>query len=765
MEFKFLKGEHTFTQFIESSSDLIITINRNAEVLYMNPSAKRFLNKSAENFTGNYLTECVPDQYRDIILKEINNLSVKRKVDSIFHFPYCSDQGEFEMMSHRLSQIDGSEEFLIQSTPVAKVSEQSKFNASEINDLVEIMNLGKIEINKSGIVIKAYTKFCSMVGYEENDLRGTSLAELLLDRTGRLVMQRLLKQVFSGRISKKEFSVRTKAGDKRRVIVYGIPIPRDGRQVEIASCIFQDITERRQNEIDYRKAKSLAEREMNAERNFLATMSHEIRTPLNAILGMTDLLYDTEPTHTQLKYLDSVSHAAKMLNNLLSDILDSSKLENGKINLFEEPFSLEDTLDGIFQAFQFSTPSSVHIEKHIEAPEVMVLGDAKKISQVLMNLVGNAIKFTPKGKIQIKSKVLKDNKDIVTIRFSVRDSGIGIPEEDFENIFSRFKQVEGSIDRKYGGSGLGLFISNRLVNLMDSKLEVISEIGKGSEFSFTIDFAKCPEESYCKINNLNKLSTQDFSGLNVLVAEDNELNQQFIGSLLRKFNIQFDMANNGIEAIQISQDKKFDLILMDLQMPECDGFQASRTIRKSMNNPNRTVPIVACTASGLFNEQKEAYDAGMDDFLTKPFSQRKFLEVINQYAPKENDESIDYLNFKLLFEMFDNDEEQIMNMVQVFLSKSDDLIKEIIEAFDSNSITKIYYVSHKYKPSFGMVGLETVQKQLFELEQISKNKITNEKARVLIESLRKDIPAAVSQLKQTFNDESIRHNELLNSRG
>ncbi|MEM7163705.1 MAG: ATP-binding protein [Bacteroidota bacterium] len=761
MEPIFLGGENIFKRFVLSNKDLIVVLNEDNEIQFVNNAFAKFFASTAEKFTGKKLIEWVPLDFKVLFTNCMKECTVNKAVKA--NFPILKN-GNSCPFSHHLFRLDDGE-ILIQSS-----AERRPFPAlnskpsKEISNLVEIMNLGRIDLTKEGIINKVYPRMLGKLGYGQREIEGTSIGEQLLDRTGRLVIQRLLKQVSSGKNSKKEVSLRTKSGDKIRVLAYGI-MEGNGQGHQNISLIFQDITKRKQNERDFRKAKSIAQREMNAERNFLATMSHEIRTPLNAILGMTELLYDTEPSKTQLKYLDSVSHAAQMLNNLLSDILDSAKLEDGKIELLEEDFSIEDTLDGIFQAFQFSSPTHVELVKNIESPNNLLRGDAKKISQVLMNLVGNAIKFTPQGQIEMGSKIIEETEESCLVRIYVKDSGIGIPESELENIFSRFKQVEGSIDRRYGGSGLGLYISSKIVALMDSELELQSEIGVGSEFSFTVYLEKTDKTKVSNQKDECELKDRDFSGLRILIAEDNELNQQFLKSLMAKFNIDYKIASNGIEAIMMSQKQLFDVILMDLQMPECDGFQASRTIRRAQNNPNRNTPIIACTASGLFNEQKEAYSAGMDNFLSKPFSQKKFLEVLVKHSNRKEDEKIDYLNFKLLFEMFDNDEEQIFNMVQVFLQKSESIQTELFESFDSKNSQSIYKATHKYKPSFGMVGIELVQRKLFEIEQITKQNKLNEKAMVLIESLRKDIPAAISQLKQTFNDESIRHPKLFDSRG
>jgi len=397
----------------------------------------------------------------------------------------------------------------------------------------------------------------------------------------------------------------------------------------------------------------------------------------------------------------------------------------------------------------------------------MLLGDAKKINQVLMNLVGNAIKFTKKGEIVIGAETIKEDDNSASIKIFVKDSGIGIPESDLHTVFNRFKQVEGNIDRQYGGSGLGLFISSELVHNMSGKLDLSSKLGEGSEFSFILDFIKLEQTSHAR--EMEVLQNQtfdnvDFSGLKVLIAEDNELNQHFLSSLLKKFELNFEMANDGLEAITWSQKQKFDLILMDLQMPKCDGFQAARAIRGALNNPNQKTPIVACTASGLFNEKNEALEAGMEDVLSKPFSQKNFVEIICKHLNLVRKSPTDHLNFTSLFEMYDNDEEQILYMVHVFMDNVQNILDDLFEAFDSGNAEKIKAAAHKYKPSFGMVGLSGIQTYLLKLEQITKQNKINEKAMVLIESLRKEIPSAISQLKQTFNDESTRHLELPNSR-
>jgi len=418
--------------------------------------------------------------------------------------------------------------------------------------------------------------------------------------------------------------------DGKRVHLLSIKFPlldNNGRQIGIGG-IATDITER----VNYQQQLIGATREAHKAKEmqelFLANMSHEIRTPMNGIQGMTDLLLDTSLTDQQKEFARIIKRSVNNLLVIINDILDFSKIKAGKLTIEKIDFRLKDVLDNVKGIFDHRVKKKGLLLQVTTDPTIpdTLRGDPYRLNQVLINLIGNAVKFTEKGSVSVRVELAEKTADTVSLQFSVADTGIGIPESSLPYIFEHFSQGGVDISRRYGGTGLGLAISHRLLQLQGGNISVKSSEGTGSVFSFGLSYEYDIKEEVVAPVAAGSAVLADYSqclaGKRFLVAEDNEVNQQLVEHVLRRGGGEVQLAGDGELAIRyLRQGGKYDLIIMDLQMPVMDGYAATQYIR---NELRLSIPIIAMTATALIGEQLRCFEVGMNDYMTKPF---EFIEL------------------------------------------------------------------------------------------------------------------------------------------
>ena len=410
-------------------------------------------------------------------------------------------------------------------------------------------------------------------------------------------------------------------------VINSVIVGKDGRVEKYIEVII-DITAKKKVEIELISAREEALQLSKAKDMFISVMSHEIRTPLNAVIGMSHLLMEDNPSDSQRENLDILKFSAENLLILINDVLDYAKIDTGNIQLEKEKVNLREIVHGVITSMQYTVSKAIYLRENIdEAVPHSVLGDKTRLTQILLNLVGNAVKFTEEGGVTVDLKVIESSKNEVRIRFGVTDTGIGIAHEKLGTIFESFKQAELDTTRKYGGTGLGLAITKRLIELHDSRINVDSVPGAGSTFWFTISFKKV--EDAVVNNNTN---TDEELKLHALVVDDNQINRLLINKVLKKWGATADFAENGAEAVaMVDKDDSYNVVLMDIHMPVMGGLEATQAIRAKSGEYHKKLPIIALTASMLNNQMSQITEAGMNDFVLKPFDPKVLYEKLSKY--------------------------------------------------------------------------------------------------------------------------------------
>jgi len=512
---------------------------------------------------------------------------------------------------------------------------------------------------------------------------------------------------------------------------------------------------------------------------FLANTSHEIRTPLNAIIGFTNLLLNSTLEESQLKYIENIKASGNNLLVVINDILDFSKIESGKLTLEEIEFDFKNLIKHTINTIQVKSQEKKISLKYDISPDIpeIIIGDPVRLNQILINLLGNAIKFTnPHGNVRLIATTGKADEGYVKILFKVEDNGIGIPHDKLNQIFLSFTQGESDTTRKYGGTGLGLSIVKQLIELQRGGISVDSQLGKGTSFTFFIILRPGKQVSEKHIKHQKKaIDSTPTNDMEILLVEDNIINQQLAFDTIKSWNskINIDLAGNGKIALEKVLIKNYDLVLMDIQMPEMDGNEATVNIRK-LPPPKNATPIMAMTAHALKNEKENCLNMGMNDYISKPFDPEELFMKIIKFAPNSSintastiqepiiapekteilkNDIINYQYFHIdnLKKIYPNSNEKIVKIVSMCVDSIPNEIIEIQEAYDNENWDILRNKAHSLKPKLGYLGMIKMQENAKNIEVFSQESDKRNDISELILAISNHWQLATPELKEFIN--------------
>jgi PAS domain S-box-containing protein len=606
--------------------------DKDAKVVWMNEASERILGYTLKEMKGKAFGNILLGDETDLVAhdasvqktKEKKPYEVEIKVYKKDHTPIWA----FFANSPLLNELGEVER---QITVVVDVSARKKAEEElKMLSLVASNTTSGVVINdRNGKVEWINSAFEKITGYNIYDVKDKHLGDTL---KGELTDVAIIERSRELSRNKQSFEVDLlayrKDGQPLWISVINSVILNSRGEVDKYIEVIIDITAKKKVEMELISAKEKALQLNRAKDMFISVMSHEIRTPLNAVIGMSNLLAEDITNEAQKENLGILKFSADNLMNLINDLLDFTKIETGNVQLEKANVDLRKVVQGVANSLQFrANGQGIYIKQKIGAkvPQY-IIGDSARLIQVLLNLVGNAVKFTHTGGVSIDVGVLEESEKNVRIRFAVTDTGIGIAKEKLNTIFESFKQAEDDTTRKYGGTGLGLAISKRLVELYDSRINVDSVLGQGSTFWFTITFNKANSKT------ISSSKMEMGLNLNVLVVDDNQINRILVNKVLQRWGTKVDFAENGQQAIdKVETNKNYDVVLMDVHMPIMGGLEATEILRAKTDPYFQQLPIVALTASMLSSEVNEMSSAGMNDFILKPFEPKTLFDKLSKY--------------------------------------------------------------------------------------------------------------------------------------
>ena len=560
--------------------------------------------------------------------------------------------------------------------------------------------------------------------------------DLISEVKDKKVFQEIINKAFTG---EKQSVIHEFGNPKKKKLWLEIttnPVLSESGKIVGVSAWAHDVSRKIQIEQELRSDKEAALADARAKSAFLSNMSHEIRTPMNAIIGLTELLLNKKQDETASENLKAIRFSANNLLTIINDILDFSKIEAGKFSFDIQAFEIFHILDEINKSIKLSAQGKgliYEIQVSGAIPKYLK-GDAVRLTQILLNLLGNSVKFTQTGKINLHIDILNETDTDIVLEFKVTDTGMGIPKDKIGTIFHSFTQIHSNQRFQTKGTGLGLSITKRLVEMQDGEIHVKSQVGKGSTFTFFLPYLKATQKDMEPTEFQESADHTRFINLKVLLVEDNKINQLLAKQILVGWGVNVEIANDGFEAIAKLQRRSYDLILLDLQMPEIDGFEVARFVRKTIKPPANEIPIVALTADAFTETKIRTQEAGMNDFITKPYQQKDLFRVLRKFSNHEEDKYFSVqesneieekemgkaLDFEFIKEKFGKDQDTFKYILEVFKNDIGEEISSVRDFLSKKDGQSPIRLVHKLVSTFTAMGMPDTAFTLSLMERMLK---------------------------------------------
>lgn len=672
--------------------------------------------------------------------------------------PVLNELGELQMLIG----------YGIEITQQKRIAEQIERSEKRYRDIFNYSQALICTHDLTGKFLSVNPAICEAMEYTEEEMLGRLISEFVPVEHSTLFHDFYLHQISENGKFEGEFSVITKSGKKLFLLYQNYRVEEEGIEPYVIG-FSQDITQRVEAERQLKDAKKVTEDTARAKEVFLANMSHEIRTPMNGVLGIATLLGKTSLDDQQKKYLGLIRESANNLLLIVNDVLDLEKIILGKLQFEDIDFSLTERTEKCIQAFTYKAEEKgiTLVSKIEHEGDFWVSGDPYRLSQVLNNLISNAVKFTEKGSVTITMRIDEVMPHQTWIEFIVEDTGIGIPADKQVTIFEPFTQANSNVTRKYGGTGLGLSICRELVHMMGGALFLESEQGKGSAFRFVLPFVSSSLKPNPKTMS-EEINYKSLGRKKILVAEDVELNQFLARHIMESWGFEVEIANNGREALDMVTNNEYDLVLMDIQMPEMDGMEATQNIRLLPDVKKAGIPIVALTANALKGDSDKYISVGMNDYLSKPFDESKLFLIISKNLSERKNASANVeklheaevaktgsdnqklYDLSMVEAISGGDQQFVKKMIQLFLDTMPQALNDLEAELKQEKWESLGKLAHKMKSTIDSMGIVSLKQDIRAIEHNGKQQTALNGMSGLVAKIRRVMEACMNQVKKDY---------------